>query len=326
MRRIYFILALAVLGSVISCRKAATMLVTDLGNDCINRYYYVPYIVGTEMEFAYAMYMPRGFGRIEEASVQCTFPGAAGTRFDNYAYSTDDYGQDLPHRVGDICSDDGNGKYTVTFDIDTVAATLRFHYVIPEQARNKDISFHFQVRGAGRTATFDTPQYHVRKMDMKLDIPVTKDRCFFCMETMQTYTREEVNTAGVPVDFAWVYCSSFTDKSDRSVFFNPARVDEFEGLFSMEMPETELRDTKKMYRYTIIEPQLGRQEFDGFYIDDRDFETLSLDCESAGLAGINNRNGFWVETADAKYRAYVYCNTLNTDNCTISVKRYRIKD
>lgn len=323
MKKLFFISIL--LMGLCSCEEKSSILVTELGNDCINRYYYVPYIAGTEMEFAYAMYMPKGSGRLDECSVTCSIPGAEGTYLDNYAYSTDDYGQDLPHKMGEPEIVEGN-THTVKFDVDTIAATLRFHYMIPQEAKGKNVKFHFQVKAGSQTAVFDTPEYYVRKMDMKLDIPMTPQRCFFCMETMKAYTAEEADEAGVPIDFVWFYSTAFTAKDDRSVFANPARIDNFSSFFSGELPNTDLRDSRKMYRYTIIEPQLGRQEFDGFYIDDRDFETLELDCDSDGLIGINNRNGFWMETADAKYRAYVYCNSLSAEACKISVKRYKIKN
>ena len=309
-----------------SCDRQSSMLVDKLGNDCINRYYYVPYIAGSEMELVYAMYMPKGSGRLDVCSVQCSIPGAEGTYLENNAYSVNDYGLDEACRMGEPCEHDGNGLYTVKFDVDTVAATLRFHYIIPEQARGHNVNFHFRVKAGDQEAEFVTPEYYIRKMDMELDIPLTRDRCWFCMETMKAYTAEEAEEAGVPIDFVWFYTTAVSAKDDRSVFANPARIDTYSSFFSQASPLVELRDTKKMYRYTIIEPQLGRQEFDGFYIDDKDFECLTLDCDSEGLMGINNRNGFWMETSDGKYKAYVYCNALNAESCTISVKRYNMRD
>lgn len=325
MNRTVTILAALALAALMSCSKGDRGIASGLGNDCINRYYYVPYIAGTEMEFAYAMFMPKGSGRIDEAEVVCSTPGAPGTFLDNNAYDVDEYGQDRPHRMGAPCVEE-SGKYTVTFDVDTVAATLRFHYIIPEEAKGKQIRFHFKVKAGNQVATFDTPDYYVRKMDMKLDIPMTKTSCFFSMETMEAYTAEEAEAAGIPIDFVWGYSTAFTTKEDRSFFANAARLDKFSAFFSQPVPAVQMNDTKNLYRFTIIEPQLGRQEFDGFYIDDRDFETLSLDCDSDGLIGINNRNGFWMETSDKKYLAYVYCNTLSAEACTISIKRYKVHD
>ena len=191
MNRTVTILAALALTALVSCSKGDQGIASGLGNDCINRYYYVPYIAGTEMEFAYAMFMPKGSGRIDEAEVACSMPGAPGTFLDNNAYDVDEYGQDRPHRMGGPCVEEG-GKYTVTFDVDTVAATLRFHYIIPEEAKGKQIRFHFKVKAGTQVATFDTPEYYVRKMDMKLDIPITKSSCYFSMETMEAYSAEEL--------------------------------------------------------------------------------------------------------------------------------------
>ncbi|MCQ2184302.1 MAG: DUF4466 family protein [Bacteroidales bacterium] len=297
--------------------------VTDkLGNDCINRYYYVPYIVGTTMEFAYAMFMPSGSGRLESASVECSFPGAEGTFLEHRAYSTDDYGQDLPHQIGNPCTESGS-KYTVEFVRDTTAATLRFYYVIPEEARGKDVSFHFTCTAStGETVSYDIEPCHVRNMTMKLDIKMTQAQCYFSLATLEAYTAAQAEFNEIPIDFVWGYSTDFADKSNRSTFINPACVGEFTDFFDIKTSGLKMNDTRKMYKFNIIEPQLGRQEFDGFYIDDRDFLSLDLNCDTHWIPGINNRTGFWVETADGKYRAYIYCNAVSADNCTVSVKRY----
>jgi len=318
-----FVLPILILFAA-SCTKQSTMIVTSLGNDCINKTYYVPYIVGTEMLFSYAMYMPKGSGHLSEARVQCSIPGDTGSYLDNYAYTTDNYGQDLPHRMGGKCSSEF-GNYCVTFDVDTIAATLRFHYVIPEEARGKKVKFNFSVKSSdGQTASFETPEYQIRKMTMKLDIPITPERCFFSLENLQAYTKAEAEEQNIPIDFLWGYSSLFKDSADRSFFGNPARTSSYSTYFTKSVPST-VRDTPNMYRYTIIEPQLGRQEFDGFYIDDRDFETLTINSNTDVLIGVLNCNGFWIETADKKYKAYVYCNSYASDGCKVSIKRYTLQ-
>lgn len=318
------IIILICLALASSCTKSLNVkhAADRLGNDCINRFYYVPYIVGTTMEFAYAMYMPEGSGKLQSASVQCTFKGAEGTFLEHNTYSTDDYGEDLPHQIGNPCVVDGS-KYTVNFLRDTTASTLRFHYVIPEEARGKEISFHFScLASTGETVSYDIGPCRVREMDMKLDMKLTPSKCYFSLDKMEAYTAAQAEFLEVPIDFVWGYSTSFDDKSNRSTFLNPARVGKFTNWFTFQQSGIKMNDTAKMYRYNIIEPQLGRQEFDGFYIDDRDFLSLELNCDTDWLPGINNRNGFWVETSDGKYRAYVYCNFVSADYCTISVKRY----
>jgi hypothetical protein len=39
-------------------------------------------------------------------------------------------------------------KTTVTFTTDTVAATLRYFYVIPEEARGKTVTFTFSAKSS----------------------------------------------------------------------------------------------------------------------------------------------------------------------------------
>lgn len=308
----------------LSCKKEGITVATELGCDCINRYYYEPFIVGTQMEFAFAMYMPKGSGRLNSAEVICSIPGAEGTSLENYAYSTDDYGQDLPHRIGDRCVVDGN-KYTVSFDVDTVATTLRFHYVVPEEARGRKVDFNFAVSDSnGKKAEYDITDCEIREMEMKLDIPLTPERCFFSLEELNSYTKAEAEEKNVQIDFLWGYSGLFSDKGDRSFIGNPARVADYGQFFTAPIPRTAV-DTPKMMRYNILDHQLARQEFSGFYIDDRDFRTLNINCSTSIIIGLQNRTGFWVESADGKYRAYVYCNSYSAEGCVLSVKRYTVK-
>ena len=42
------------------------------------------------------------------------------------------------------------------------------------------------------------------------------------------------------------------------------------------------------------------------------------------ILGLKEEAGAWIETADAKYRAYVYINKASTGEMTISAKRYKM--
>jgi len=60
----------------------------------------------------------------------------------------------------------------------------------------------------------------------------------------------------------------------------------------------------------------------GIYIDDLDFQQLNF--VTAPNFGINLKQeaGVWVETADGKYRAYIYINSVTTaGTALISIKR-----
>lgn len=56
----------------------------------------------------------------------------------------------------------------VTFTKDTCAATLRYYYVIPEEARGKNISFSFYaIDSNGRSVSYDMGTYFISNMDIK---------------------------------------------------------------------------------------------------------------------------------------------------------------
>jgi hypothetical protein len=64
----------------------------------------------------------------------------------------------------------------------------------------------------------------------------------------------------------------------------------------------------------------------GIYIDDLDFQQLNLSNEPNYAINLKAEAGIWVETADHKYRAYIYFNsaTNNTKSAVLSIKRYAL--
>jgi hypothetical protein len=68
---------------------------------------------------------------------------------------------------------------------------------------------------------------------------------------------------------------------------------------------------------------LARLQF-GIYVDDVDFEQINF--TNSTNYGLNMRleGGAWVETADGKYRAYIFVNNVNNTarTMTVSIKRY----
>ena len=71
---------------------------------------------------------------------------------------------------------------------------------------------------------------------------------------------------------------------------------------------------------------LARLQY-GIYIDDVDFQVLDFTNAPNFVINLKAQAGTWVETADGKYRAYIYINAVNntTPSMTISIKRYLMK-
>ncbi len=85
-------------------------------------------------------------------------------------------------------------------------------------------------------------------------------------------------------------------------------------------------------RNTKIQRVFSLQDYDlafsavGVYIDDRDFQELNISNAPNFAVNLKAEAGIWVETADKKYRAYVYVNTINNagKSAVISMKRYAL--
>ena len=54
------------------------------------------------------------------------------------------------------------------------------------------------------------------------------------------------------------------------------------------------------------------------------FETIDMSKCTNYILGLKEEAGAWVETADGKYRAYVYINKASASEVTVSVKRYKM--
>src|SRR6478672_4444331 len=124
-----------------------------LQNDAIKRTL-GPNLVGQYIEFAYAMAILPQKGKLVSAEVEASIAGASGTYLENRSFYTSDGGIDVGIPVG-LPSVNAGAKTTVTFNVDTSAATLRYFYRIPEDARGKTVSFTFSARSTnGETVSY----------------------------------------------------------------------------------------------------------------------------------------------------------------------------
>ena len=130
------------------------------------------------------MAMPYGSGQIESCTVEASIAGAEGTYLENNSYYTNSSGMDIPVEVGSPSVNSGN-KTTVTFTTDTCAATLRYYYVIPEEARGKEVTFKFTAKSRdGQVKTVEMGPYKICKQYLKRNITLTKTRCYISLEDM----------------------------------------------------------------------------------------------------------------------------------------------
>jgi hypothetical protein len=93
----------------------------------------------------------------------------------------------------------------------------------------------------------------------------------------------------------------------------------------VNLPTGVNNSTPMVKTWALNDQNLARLQY-GIFIDDADF--LQKDFINAPNYAINLKAqaGAWVETADGKYRAYIYVNTVNnaTKTMTVSIKRYQM--
>ncbi len=296
---------------------------TGLNNDCIKRTL-GPNIVGNNIEFAYAIALPAKEGKIISAQVEATIPAATGTYLENRSFYTSASGVDVGITVGSP-SVTTDTKTVVTFTKDTCASTLRFFYTIPEAARGKSVSFTFSATASnGQTVSYSMGPYAITKMDMKLDLVATDNKaCYISIADMAIYDAATAAANADKIDLVYLY-RAITGITFNHALASPGASAEY--LPGITLPAGVNKVTKMSKTWALNDFNLARLQY-GIYIDDVDFQVVDFTNAPNFVINLKAQAGTWVETADGKYRAYVYINAVNNaaSSMTISIKRYLMK-
>jgi hypothetical protein len=275
--------------------------------------------VGLDLEFAYAMALGYGRGRIISAEVEASIPGDNGTFLEHRSFHTDDGGIDIGITIAEPSATVGNST-KITFTKDTCAATLRYYYIIPESAKGKWVSFRFSsTASTGEKVSYEMGPYQITKMDMKRDIVLSDEgKCYFSIADMAAYDKTEAISKANKIDLVYLY------KVISGISFNHALVapgTNAEFLQGKEVPNN--NSTKIQKAYNLADRHLAGLQY-GVYVDDPDFEKLNISDAPNYAIDLRAEYGIWVETSDKKYRAYIYINNVNdaTKTMTVSMKRY----
>lgn len=318
MKRENYIITLLMLFflSVTACNKDEVD--TRLKNDCIKRTL-GPNLVGLNIEFAYAIALPADAGNIISANVEASIVGDAGTYLENRSFYTNGSGVDVGIPIGNASVTDGNIT-EVVFTRDTCAATLRYYYLIPEEARGNKVSFIFSAAASnGETVSYTMGPYDVANMDMKLDLNASDNNiCYISIADMAVYDAATAATMPDKIDLVYLY-RAITGVTFAHALVSPANTEYLPGV---TLPAGVGNSTKFIKMWALRDFHLARLQY-GIYIDDLDFQEINF--TGVPNYGINMKaeSGAWVETADGKYRAYIYVNAVNITARTmrISIKR-----
>lgn len=323
----YTSVLLALVAIAVGCKKKDYEVPVPkdvLQNDCIKRTQ-GPNMVGDTIEFAYAMAINPEKGKLVAAHVEASIEGAAGTYLENKSYYSDANasGKDVGITVGNPSVTSKNVT-TVTFNRDTMASTLRYYYLIPEAARGQTVSFTFSVESSnGETATYKMGPYTISKMDFKLNIPVSdNNKMYISIADMAAYNATDAAAKAGSIDLVYLY-RTYTTSAFNHAFVAPAADPQY--LPGVTLPAGVNRSAYIREAANIQDFNLSFGKF-GVYVDDPDFEKLNLSNEPNFAINVKLEAGLWVETADHKYRAYVFVNSINNSgkSAIISMKRYAL--
>ena len=316
-------LILIMLTSLLACTKQEYTIpdpVSQLTNDCIKRTI-GPSIVSLPLEFAYAMALPKINGKLVSAEVEASIAGASGTFLEHRSFYTNSSGVDVPVTIG-TPSTTVDKLTKVTFNVDTNASTLRYNYVIPEEARGKSVSFTFTATSSdGKTATYKMGPYAISKMAIKKNLAVSNGvNAFISIEDMAVYNATAAATNAGKVDL--VYLNRATPTTFTHALVSPGADAAY--LPGVTLPSGVNRSTKLRKVFNLQDRNLSNLQY-GIYVDDIDFTQLDMVDMPNYALGLRAEAGVWVETTDKKYRAYIFVNSINAaGTAVISILRYTL--
>lgn len=293
-----------------------------LQNDAIKRSL-GPNIVGQRIEFTYAMAIVASKGKLQSATVEATIPGASGTFLEHRTFSTNTSGADVPITVGNPSTTSGNTT-TVTITRDTSASALRYYYVIPEEARGKEVSFTFSaVSTNGENVSYKLGPYKVATMDMKRLITLNSTTPYFSISDMTAYNAADAANNAGKIDLVYLYRVLTTSTFLHAIVSPAAGPDYLPGI---TLPTGVNRTAKIQKQFNLPDYNLAQIQT-GVYIDDLDFEKIDLSNMPNYAINLRAEAGVWVETADGKYKAYIYLNSVATTaggSAVVSIKRWAV--
>jgi hypothetical protein len=314
----------AVMLFMASCKKDQYALPTasdKLQNQAIKRTL-GPNIVGQTIEFAYAMAILPSKGKLVSCVAEASVPGAAGTFMENRSFYTAQTGADVGITVGSAAVTSG-GTTTVTYTKDTSAATLRYYYVIPEAARGQTVTIKFTATSSnGETVSTTMGPYTVSKLDMKLNMKISDaNLMYISIADSAVYTAAEAAAHASSIDLVYLYRNIATSAFNHALV-SPAADPQY--LPGVVLPAGLNRSTKLVKTFNTQDHNLAPTlQYGGIFIDDVDFQKMDFTNMPNFAINLKQEAGVWAETADGKYRAYIFFNTVTTSGTgVISMKRY----
>lgn len=294
-----------------------------------------PGLPGIDMEFMYAMALQKSEGKLVSAKVEASIPGASGTYLENRSFRTDGVGNDVGVIVATPSVTTG-AVSEVSFNVDTNASTLRYHYIPALASAGQEVSFTFTATSSnGQTVSYKMGPYKIRKLEIVNGIILSNTaKKYISIENMAAYTEAEAAAVADKIDVIYL------QRSVPGVTFGHAFVAPTADVLyrrDVVIPAGANRNTKIQKAWNVRDIHLGANlASDGagnssyVYLDEEDFVALNLNAAPNYAIDMKHQSGIWVETADGKYRAYIYVNRIpgqpaGSTEFKIGIKRYTVQ-
>jgi hypothetical protein len=333
-------LLLMMIFSFISCEKSEDYeLITYLKKT------YGPVIVGQQVDFSFAI-ASNDNSSLKNFEISATYAGKTGTTADTKCYWTlldgKTYSKDMLTGItttGNVTSGsviDGIVWQTgTTSGYSSKAVTIRYSYIVPEEARGKNVQFTVKYTDVGGSVqSYSTMNYPVEKMDMVKDNVMNEatgntGRNYFSISELKAYTKAEVeaqNKSAV-IDFVYRYnTSAVTTPGGSSITLGTCISAPSQGVYltTSYVPATWTKNATLIEIRKWDDMQL-KGNTPNSYVTDMDLESTTFNGNTFGEYGLKVDFSLAMQTADGKYRAFVYLKTVGTNTVTIGVKRLAIK-
>jgi hypothetical protein len=163
--------------------------------------------------------------------------------------------------------------------------------------------------------------YTITKMDMALDLNLSNNaNNFISIENMAVYNAADAALNADKIDLVYLY-RSIAGITFGHALVAPANATYLEGTV---LPAGVVNDASVVKVWALRDKQLARMQY-GVYVDDIDFQKISFAGSADYAINLKAESGVWVETANKKYRAYIYVNSVNANgSAKVSIKRYQM--
>jgi len=165
--------------------------------------------------------------------------------------------------------------------------------------------------------------YTIGKVELKLDIALSdNDICYISIADIMAFNAADAATHANNIDLVYLYRSISGITFSHALVAPASNLDFLPGI---TLPAGVNKNAKVLKVWGLRDQHLARDRW-GEYVDDVDFEELDIANAPSYALNLKKENGIWLETADGKYRAFIYVNAVNNSakTMTISVKRYTL--